>query len=330
MKIFITGATGYIGSILAMRLADEGHQIVALCRDVSKGGILNNPNISLVKGDITDVDSMILGMKGCEQVYHLAGFARVWVKDKATYYRLNVEGTKNVIEAAIQNGIKRMVNTSTCGVFGPAYNDVPVVEDDARDVPWFYEYEETKQQAEDLCKSYSLAKKIDIITVNPPRVYGPGVDTESNAVTKLVERYLRNQFVAIPGNANHKGCYAHVQDIVTGHILAMQRGRAGERYILGGENIAYHKLYAMMGELSNEKRKISKMPVWFMRWFSYVQMLKTTITGKPPLFTPRWTKKLNYSWALSSNKAVQELGYSIIPFRQGLLETIDWVKKNRL
>jgi len=131
MKIFVTGATGYIGNNLAKRLAAEGHTIYALCRSAEKASLLAHDNIKICDGDITDIKSVRTAMSGCEQVYHLAAYARVWAKDTSQYYLLNVEGTKNVLDAARELGIEKIVVTSTAGVLGPS-GDRPVKEDDER------------------------------------------------------------------------------------------------------------------------------------------------------------------------------------------------------
>ena len=139
MKIFITGATGYIGNTLAMRLADEGNVVHALCRDADTK-VLNHSNIRIFKGDITDKISIQSAMKDCAQVYHLAAYARVWAKDFSIYYKLNVEGLKNVLDVAKDQSIQKIVFTSTAGVLGPSGNR-PVKEDDARIGAPFTEYE---------------------------------------------------------------------------------------------------------------------------------------------------------------------------------------------
>src|SRR6478752_4105432 len=129
MKIFITGATGYIGNNLAKRLADEGHLVHALNRSSHKSALLDHENIKLFKGDITDPASVKNAMQNCEQVYHLAAYARVWAKDPSTYFKLNVEGTQHVLDAAKELGINDIVVTSTAGVLGPS-GERPVKEDD--------------------------------------------------------------------------------------------------------------------------------------------------------------------------------------------------------
>jgi nucleoside-diphosphate-sugar epimerase len=325
MKIFITGATGYIGNNLAKRLADEGHTIHALNRSSQKAHLLKHDNILLHEGDITDPASVKNAMKDCEQVYHLAAYARVWAKDPSTYFTLNVDATKHVLDAAREHGINDIVFTSTAGVLGPS-GERPVKEDDKRIGVVLNEYEETKTQAEALCRDYCNKYGMRIVIVNPPRVYGPGVESESNALTKLVKLYLQGKWRILPGDGKRTGSYVHVDDVVNGHMLAMEKGRAGERYTLSGVNASYSEFFDILANVSDKKVALVPMPVWLMVLAGYGMMGYSKLTGKPPLLTPKWIRKYLYDWSLSCEKAQQELGYTYRSLEQGLQETVDWVK----
>jgi len=327
MKIFVTGATGYIGNNLAKRLAAEGHTIYALCRSAEKASLLAHDNVKICDGDITDIKSVRTAMSGCEQVYHLAAYARVWAKDTSQYYLLNVEGTKNVLDAARELGIEKIVVTSTAGVLGPS-GDRPVKEDDERIGNILNEYEETKTQSEILCKDYCNKYNMHIVIVNPPRVYGPGVESESNGVTRLVRFYLAGKWKIIPGDGNGTGSYVHVDDVVNGHILAMEKGRSGERYILSGVNISYKDFFSLLAIVSGKKVNLYPLPVWMMMLAGYAIMGYAKVTGKPPLITPKWIRKYLYNWSLSCEKAQRELGYTYRSLEEGLRQTVDWVKQN--
>lgn len=326
MKIFITGATGYIGNNLAKRLAEEGHTIHALNRSVHKAALLQHENIKLFEGDITDAISVKNAMAGCEQVYHLAAYARVWAKDAATYYKLNVEGTVHVLDVARQLGISDIVATSTAGVLGPSATR-PVKEDDKRIGDTLNEYEATKTEAEAVCRDYSNKYGMRIVIVNPPRVYGPGIESESNAVTKLVRLYINGKWKIMPGDGMRVGSYVHVDDVVNGHILAMRKGRGGERYILSGVNASYNEFFDVLAKVSGKKSTLYRLPVWAMLLAGYGMMGYTNLTGKPPLLTPKWIRKYLYDWSLSCEKAQQELGYTYRSLEEGLKDTVDWVRK---
>lgn len=326
MKVFISGATGYIGNNLALRLANEGQQVHALCRSAEKKGLLNHPNITVFSGDITDPGSIVKAMQGCEQVYHLAAYARVWAKDPATFTRLNVDATRNIMDAAKQFGVKKIVFTSTAGVLGPSGNR-PVKEDDARIGDVMNEYELTKTQAEQLCREYCSKYGMHIVTVNPPRVYGPGVESESNAVTRLIKLYLAGKWKILPGDGKRTGSYVHVDDVVNGHILAMEKGRSGERYILSGVNASYIEFFDTLEKVTGRKTTLYPFPVGLMQLAGFGIMLWSKLTRTPPLLTRKWIKKYYYDWSLSCEKAERELGYSYRPLDIGLQHTVEWVRQ---
>lgn len=327
MRVFITGATGYIGANLALKLANAGHTVHALVRSPEKAVMLDHPNIKLFKGDLLDIASIHQAIQSCEAVFHLAAYARVWAEDPATYFEINVDGTKNVMQAALDAGAHKMVYTSTAGVLGPSYGQ-PSTEDTTRIVDFFNEYESSKIISENWALYY-LKQGLEIVIVYPPRVYGPGVMSESNAVSKLIEQYIGGKWKLMPGDGRRTGCYAYIDDITDGHTKALENGTPGERYILGGENVDYHQLFELIRKHSGVRQKLFKVPMPLMLAFGQSQMLKNRLTGKPPLLTPSWVKKYLYDWSLSSEKAIKELGYTITPLDEGIRQTVNWLKNNR-
>lgn len=327
MKVFITGATGYIGANIALKLATEGHTIHALVRSPEKATMLDHPNIKLFKGDILDTKSIATAIASCEVVFHLAAYARVWAETPATYFEINVDGTKNIMQAALEAGVRKMVYTSTAGVLGPSYGQ-PSTEDTTRIVDFFNEYESSKTISENWALYY-LKQGLDIVIVYPPRVYGPGVMSESNAVSKLIEQYINGKWKLMPGDGKRTGCYAYIEDITDGHIKALEKGRPGERYILGGENADYHRLFELIRKHSGVRQKLYNVPMPLMLAFGQSQILKYRLTGKPPLLTPSWVKKYLYDWSLSSDKAIKELAYTITPLDEGIRKTVEWLKNNK-
>ncbi|MFT4154942.1 SDR family oxidoreductase [Parafilimonas sp.] len=327
MNIFITGGTGYVGNNLVKRLAGEGNTIHALCRNVATPQLQHYPNIKIFKGDITDAASVRKAMEGCEQAYHLAAYARVWAKDPSIFYKLNVEGTKNVFDAAREEGISHIVFTSTGGTLGPSGRR-PVKENDERIGKPFTIYEETKTWAEALAVEYCNKYGLRIVTVNPPRIYGPGIITESNAVTRLVKLYMEGKWKIMPGDGKRTGSYVYIDDVVNGHILAMQKGRAGERYNLGGVNASYIAFFNLLAQITGRRQALIKFPIWAMMLAGNAIELYSKLTGRPPLLTPPWIRKYYYNWDVDSSKAQQELGYSFISLEDGLRRTVEWLKNH--
>ena len=328
MKVFITGATGFIGIHLAKTLAASGHTVHALYRSEKKlAPLADITNIILFKGDITEPESLEKAMNGCEQVYHVAAFADVWAKDPSIIYKLNVEATKNIFKIAQKLEIQKIVFTSTAGVYGPSLKG-EVTEMTSRSLDFFVEYERTKFIAEEKAREY-VNKGLDIVIVNPTRVYGPGLLSKSNSVTLMIKQFSEGKWRIIPGNGKSIGNYVFVEDVVKGHLLAMEKGKSGENYILGGSNASYIEFFDILRDLTGRKHKLFKLPLFIMLCSAHTMMLITKIFGKPPLITPALVRKFNYQWDVSSKKAETELGYTITTLKEGMQSVLEWVKTKK-
>lgn len=329
MKIFVTGATGFVGEQLVKKLAENAqNEVHILVRSVPKAQEIfaQMPNVRSFQGDLLEAEKIQKAMQECEQVYHLAAQAKVWDKNPQSFYEMNVKGTLNIVQTAIELGVKRIVLTSTAGVLGASLNGEVVSENTPLQVPLSTEYEKTKAQAEKEVQKL-LDKGLEIVTVNPTRVYGGGQRSQSNAVTMLLEKYAQGKWRILPGNGKKIGNYVFIDDVVQGHLLAMQKGRSGERYILGGENVSYEELFNIFAEITGKKRWLVPLPVAVMNSFAHLQMLKTRLVGTAPLITPPFVKKYLYDWQVSSQKAQTELGYAITPLKIGLQKTWEWLNK---
>jgi len=324
MKYFITGATGFIGANLAHRLADSGHQVKALVRTKRKAVLLQHVNIELVYGTLEDTKILKEAMQGVDGVFHLAAYAKPWAKDSTLYNRINLVGTIHLLEAARDLGVKKVVFTSTAGTLGPS-NDVPVTEDMPRWYDFFNEYESTKFMAEKTVKDYAL-KGMNVCIVHPSRVYGPGELSKSNSVTIMIKNFQEGLWRIIPGNGQRMGNYVFIDDVIDGHIGAMEHGRPGEQYILGGENVSYSHFFSSIRKLSGKNHRLIKIPVAALIAFAWTQMMLARMINRPPLLPPKWVKKYMFNWELDSSKAQKELNYKITPLNDGLLHTIHWLE----
>ncbi|MBS1750282.1 MAG: SDR family oxidoreductase [Bacteroidetes bacterium] len=328
MAILVTGATGYIGSKLTAKLAEQGQHVHILCRTSPTLPEFQKPNIKIFLGDITDTDSLKPAMENVDQMYHLAAYARLWAKDPSTFFKLNVKGLDNVLATAQEKGISKIVYTSTAGVIGPS-KEKPMTETDPRITGFFNLYESTKSESEKVARGYA-EKGLHVTILNPSRIYGPGFDTGSNPFTKIMEMYIKGNWKIIPGSGNDIGSYPFIDDVVDGHIAAMEKGRSGERYILGGVNASFNELMSLIKKYTGIDRKLKHIPFFFLDILSRLMLLNAKLTGKPPMITPDWVAKYKFDWALDSSKAIQELGYRIRPLEEGVRETIAWIKENRL
>ena len=226
-NVFVTGSTGFIGTKLVDELVRKGHTVHALSRSTSNRSGLDHERIKIVEGDIMDRPSLERGMKGCTQVYHLAAYAKNWAPDKKIFYEMNVDGMRNVFEAAKSTGIQRVVFTSTIVSFGPTKPGVVGDEAMPRITQHYYtEYEETKAIAEREALKYA-AEGFPVVIVNPTRVYGPGKLTEGNSVSLMIDQYDRGKVPVLLNKGMNVGNYVFVDDLVRGQILAMEKGKVG-------------------------------------------------------------------------------------------------------
>ncbi len=325
MKYFITGISGFIGSSLARQLAADGHTVNSLIRGGIPPELKEETGIRFFKGDLFDRDTMIEAMQGCEVAFHLAALTKPWARDPGDFRRINVDGAVNVFDAALKAGIRRVVFTSSAATMSPSEEFQAVSEQTPRHVPFFNAYEVTKTDAEMMAREF-CRKGIEVVTVNPSRVYGPGPLNPSNSVTRMIAGYEKGNWRIIPGDGKKVGNYVFIDDVVHGHILASQYGRPGERYILGGENLTFDQFFHALESITGKKYRMVHLPLGLMKFAACCLEIQNRITGIPPLITADWVKKYLNHWCLSSDKAIRELGYRITPFEKGVERTLTWLR----
>jgi farnesol dehydrogenase len=329
MKIFITGGSGFIGSKLTRRLADDNHEVVMLLRNPVRSTVFAGKNFKIIKGDISDKGTLIEGMKDCDLVFHLAANTEPWSEDPSIPYLVNVKGTINVLEAAMESSVKRVIYTSTCGTLGYSENGKIIDETTISESGYCTVYEKTKSEAEKKVLEYCL-KGLDAVIVNPSRIYGPGSYSRGNSLTKVINLYIKGLWRIIPGTGRSVGNYVFIDDIIEGHLLAAVKGCSGERYILGGENLSFSELFETIGAASGKRRKMVHLPLSIMKTVGRLLKMISLIFNVPPLITEEWIDKYNRDAIISSEKAVSHLGYRITPFFEGVNKTIDWLKSDHL
>ena len=324
MKYFVTGANGFIGTALCQRLIQDGHQVLAYVRSPEKTAHLIHKNIQLIKGNLDNEKIMQEAMEGCDAVFHLAAHAKPYNKNPNESYNINVLGTRKILESALEMKIKKVVITSSAATIEPS-RSIPSDEETPRATPYFNDYERSKSLAEELAIEYSKLG-LYIVIVNPSRLYGPGILNPSNSVTKMISGYINGSWRIIPGKGDKIGNYVFIDDVVNGHILAMQYGKSGERYILGGDNLSFNEFFKLLENITFKKRVMFRLPVSVMLAVSGIILTVARLTGGEALITPSWIKKYLRNWELSSEKAIQEINYTITPIEVGMLRTIDWLK----
>lgn len=328
MKIFMTGASGFIGSNLAAKLARENHQVTILLRDPSKAEEYLSMGLKIIYGDLSNKEKLKAGMENCDWAFHLAGYTKPVSQDPQLPYMTNVTGTINVIEAAREQSVKKVIVTSTAGTLGYSLNGIPVDETVTNNPRYNTEYEKTKAFSEKAALGYN-SDDLEVVAVNPTRVYGPGKITLSNSVTRIIKLYGKGLWRIIPGGGEAIGNYVFIDDVVRGHILAAMYGKGGERYVLGGENISYNDFFDTLSDLYNRKRKLVRLKEPSLKRIVKMAGIYSRIMNKPAVITEEWIDKYLRNWIVSSEKAKTQLNYEITPFREGAGKTISWIRSNK-
>lgn len=240
-----------------------------------------------------------------------------------TYREINVGGTQNVLCAGAEVGVKRVVITSSVLTMGFS-NGHPLHENEATTAPLPTEYAESKREAEHVAL-LMCHEGPEVVIVNPTRVYGPGRMTEGNSVTRMIKLHLAGRFPLILGDGSATGNYAYVRDVARGHLLAMSKGRPGQRYILGGENVSFKQLFEIVRGVSGAHRLLAGVPESLALALGRFEEFRARHIGGYPMITPGWVRTFLMEGAYSSNKAEAELGYVITPLTAGIRETITWL-----
>ncbi len=327
MRFFITGATGFIGTELIKFLHNKGFTIRVFCRPTSDTNVFNQIPVEIAYGDIRDIHSIEEGIKECDYIIHLAGYAKNWAKDPRTFYDINYHGLDHLLKAARKERIKKAVLVSTCMVFGPS-NKNAVNEDANPGEVHLCDYQHSKCEADKLGLSV-VQDGIPVVLVHPTRVFGPGLFTEGNSVTILIKNYIEGKWRFILSDGSAVGNYVFIDDVVQGIWKAFERGVHGEKYILGGENISYNDFYNTLAAMSKQSRHMIHIPKWSAMTAARLQLFLAKYFGKYPLITPDWIRIFSIDWAFSSDKAQKELGYTITPFKLGIEKTIEWLRSGQ-
>ncbi|MDH5598795.1 MAG: NAD-dependent epimerase/dehydratase family protein [Cyclobacteriaceae bacterium] len=327
-KVFITGSTGYIGEALTKVLLED-FTVHAICRNCKEASDeFQNINYVPFEGTLEDKPVIYQAMEGCDYVFHLAGFAEPWHPDKDYFYRINVLGSKNIFEAAYTLGVKRVIYTSTAGVFGPSLSGELINENHRVWTNYSTKYEKSKAEAEEVAMEY-FHKGLPIIILNPTRVFGPGKFSKSNAGTLLIKKYTEGSWRFLLGDGSKYGNYVFVEDVVQGHLLAMENGKLGQRYILGGDNVTYKEFFNILSEESGKKFRMFSIPSMPLLAFAELQLLFAQVFRIKPMITPGFMVKYLQNWKMTSENAINELGYSPTPFRIAIQKTLKWLRKEK-
>jgi dihydroflavonol-4-reductase len=330
MKCFVTGAAGFIGANLAHLLAGQGHEVIALVRTGSDLRGLEGSPAARVTGDISQRDFLRDAMRGCDWCFHVAASYHLWLRDYAPMYAANVQGARNVLEAAAEAGCKRIVYTSTVGCIGlpQANHGVVTPTDEATPVSGAQmsnHYKRSKWQGEQVALELA-GKGLPIVIVNPSAPVGPR-DVKPTPTGRVILDFLNRKMPAYMDTGLN---WVDVRDVAAGQILAAEKGRVGERYILGNAegNWTMRETLEVLEELTGEPAPKFKVPYSVALAAAYCDEAISAITGKPPKAPLAGVRMAKYKMFFNPAKAIRELGLPQTPLRQAFADAIEWFRAN--
>jgi farnesol dehydrogenase len=326
MAILLTGATGYLGSGLAKRLADEGRDLVLYVRNPNRiPKISGKGRVEWIKGDLRDNASLRSAVKRCDTLIHTAALVKTWTRQRREFYETNVQVFRNLLNLAKEHNIKRFIYTSSFIVLGPSNGRVLTEQDRRQHLGFHNDYERTKTQAHQMALQ-AAQEGFPIVILYPGVIYGPGPATEGNLVGGLILKFLQGKLPGLVGDTQKKWSFAYIDDVIVGHLQALEKGQVGEGYILAGENLPLKEFLHQLSHLTGKPEPKLVIPYWLAWVIGRYQMVKANLTGITPQITHEVVGIYKHDWAYSSQKATQELGYRITPFSDGLKQTVEYYR----
>jgi dihydroflavonol-4-reductase len=335
MKAFVTGGTGLVGGNLIRELVEQGHQVKALVRKTSNTKAFDDlKQVERVEGDIGDIESLKRGADGCEVVFHSAAMVTMWAPDFERMRRINEDGTKNVLDAALAAGVRRVVHVSTVDAIG--FNtpegwgniDKPSTEDIPGPNLWAkLPYMTTKWMAQELAQKYDRSYNLEVVIVNPTFMIGP-YDVKPSSGTMVIE-VAKGMAKAYTGGGNN---FVHIHDVVTAMINAADRGKRGELYILGNENLFYKEIFTKIADVVGVAPPKFELP----KAVSYTVGALGTAAGRlfgwagvaPEAINYRTVKMGYVQHFFDSTKARRDLGLAQTPVEVAIEDAYKWFVDN--
>jgi len=321
MKAFITGATGFVGSHVARALAAEGAELRLLVRPTSRRENIQDLRAEVAIGDLCEPESLKKAMSGCDFVFHVAADYRLWVRDPESMYQANVDGTRAIIQAAQEAGVRRVVYTSSVATMGFTREGHIAAEDSPVSLKDMVgHYKRSKFMAEEVALEAGR-KGANVVVVNPTTPIGE-YDIKPTPTGRIVVDFLRRKFPAYVDTGLN---LADVKEVARGHLLAMEKARPAERYILGGENLTLKQILDRLAAITGLSAPTMKVPhAVAMGYAVFDQLFTGMVMGKEPRATIDAVKMGRKKMFASSAKAERELGYRVLPVEDALRRAADW------
>jgi dihydroflavonol-4-reductase len=319
MRVLVTGASGFLGWHVARLLLERGYSVRALVRPGSK---VTGLDLETATGDLRDPASLARAVSGCELVFHVAADYRLWAKDPSELYRSNVDGTRNVLEAAKQARVERVVYTSTVGCIGFPHGglgdeDTPVSLEDMAG-----HYKRSKFLAEQIAREYA-GGGLPVVIVNPTAPVGDH-DVKPTPTGKIVLDFLNGDMPAFIDTGLN---VLDAGDCALGHLLACERGRVGERYILGSENLTLAQILGKLAAITGRKAPSVRLPYGVAYCAGVCSTALASLTGKPPRVPMEAVRMAKKKMWVKHDKARRELGFDPAPAAAALANAVKWFSR---
>jgi dihydroflavonol-4-reductase len=325
MKALVTGATGFVGGAVVRALVDRGIDVRVLARAGADLQNIQNLAVERVEGDLRDPVSLRRSLTGCGQLYHVAAHYALWAKDPSIFYDVNVTGTKNLLEAARDVGVKRIVYCSTIGAIGiPPSGGLGTEETPVSLEQMAGHYKRSKYLAEQ--EVLKLAKAgLPVIIVNPSAPVGAG-DVKPTPTGQVIVDFMKGRMPAYIETGMN---IVDVDDVAAGHLLAMEKGGIGERYILGNANLMLREVFEILSRLTGVKAPTIKLPRLAILPLAYANLWIANLTGHPPRIPLEGVKMAKYKMHYDCSKAVRELGIPHTPPEVALEKAVRWFRDHK-
>jgi len=325
MKTLITGANGFIGSAVMRCLLEAGHDIRVMVRPESERRNLEGLSVEIIEGDLQDKASLEQAVKDCNAVFHVAADYRLWIPDPDNMYRTNVTGTRDLMLASVEAGVEKIVYTSSVAVLGLTNDRTPANEETPMTIGELIgHYKRSKYLAEKEVIRLVEENQLPAVIVNPSTPLGPR-DIKPTPTGGIVVDTLNNRMPAYVDTGLN---ITHVDDVARGHLLAFEKGKIGERYILGGENLSLQTILGIICDLSDKNPPMIKLPHNLILPIAWCMERWADISKKEPRATVDEIRMSRKHMYFSSDKAVKELGYQFRPAKEAIEDAIEWFIKN--
>jgi dihydroflavonol-4-reductase len=328
VKTLVTGATGFVGSAVLRVLLVAGHQLRALTRSGSNMSNLDGLDVEIVHGDLSDPPSLQKAVAGCDSLFHVAADYRLWTPDPESMYRVNLDGTRALMQAAAEAGVSRIVYTSSVATIGlhadgtPADEQTPASLDDM-----IGHYKRSKYLAEVEVRKMACGQGLPVVVVNPSTPVGPR-DIKPTPTGRLILDAASGRMPAFVDTGLN---VVHVDDVAAGHLLAFDKGVVGERYILGGENMSLQAILAEIAAITGRPAAKIRLPHNLVLLAAYIAEAWANLTGgDEPRVTVDGVRMARKHMYFSCDKARRELGYAPRPAHAALRDAVEWFRAQEL